>query len=548
VERAILLSVLHDSFFLLPIVLYAETHYRFPFFFSLLRKNEPEVIADAPHRLEPGARLPVLILVKDAHLFPCTLGQINSVIRKDGEVLQQRLHLAQQLQLNQKYHCFTLELDVNEIRGWIDVDIRFSLIVQGIEKHYSNDNHRFSSHKPLRVYLAEDPLPRFADLYLGDPHVHSTYTEDQVEFGSPLPESQTLAKAMGLSFFCVTDHSYDLDDSLDTYLRNDRQVPKWLLFQSEVEQSNTRSLDVVIVRGEEVSCMNANNRNVHLLLLGQRDFVHGSGDGAEVWFRTRSEHTLPEALALRSDGAAAYAAHALEPVPFLQRLLLRRDEWSDSDLSCIGLTGMQIVNGKLDEGFTRGRDSWIRQLLRGHRMYALAGNDAHGNFNRYRQLGLPFVWMRESDEHLFGKMRTGVFVDGELSERAITRSLLSGQTILTDGPICRISLARGSDYSQDDLGKSTSLTLLIEARSTPEFGAIDIVRLYCGKVGLAQEVLPFLTDRAGVHHFHRNVELDADLFDYLRLEVFTDGSSSCDGVGHFCFTNPVWIGEQPFAP
>lgn len=538
------MTALHESALLLPVLLYAETHYRFPYFFSLLRKSEPEIIADAPHRLEPGSFLPVLILIKDADLFPCTLSQVSSVIRKDGEAIQQRQHLVGQLQLGKKYHTYVLQLDVRGMKGWIDVDIQFSLIVQGIEKRYHNDNHRFSSRKPLRVYLANDPLPRFADLFLGDPHMHSTYTEDQVEFGSPLSESRTMAKAMGLSFFCVTDHSYDLDDCVDNYLRNDERVPKWLLLQSEIDQLNFRSENVVIVRGEEVSCMNARNRNVHLLLLGQRDFVRGSGDSAEEWLQTKSEHTVPEALALRTDGSSAYAAHALESVPWLQRLLLRRGQWTDVDLSCKGLTGMQILNGKIDEGFERGRESWIRQLLLGRRMYALAGNDAHGNFNRFRQIGIPFVSMRESREHLFGKMRTGVFVDGELSEHGILNSLLAGRSILTDGPIGRISLPRSSVSSQRGSSLSTSVVVLLEARSTSEFGAIASVRLYGGKVGRIQEEIYFGTEQAGMYVFQRDVLLDAGSFDYLRLEVSTDGSSSCDGEEHFCLTNPTWLKEQ----
>ena len=47
---------------LLPLIvfplLYAETHYRFKYFFSFLKKNEPEILADIPHRLEPNAALP----------------------------------------------------------------------------------------------------------------------------------------------------------------------------------------------------------------------------------------------------------------------------------------------------------------------------------------------------------------------------------------------------------------------------------------------------------------------------------------------------------
>ncbi|MBL7046950.1 MAG: hypothetical protein ISR95_04895 [Candidatus Marinimicrobia bacterium] len=53
------------------IILYAEIHYRFPFFpFSRYHIREPEIISDAPYRLESGNSLPILILIKDARTIP----------------------------------------------------------------------------------------------------------------------------------------------------------------------------------------------------------------------------------------------------------------------------------------------------------------------------------------------------------------------------------------------------------------------------------------------------------------------------------------------
>jgi hypothetical protein len=60
-----------------PVFTYAETHYRFKYFFSFLKKPEPEIIADAPHRLEPGIQLPLLILVKDADRYPVIMEKIE---------------------------------------------------------------------------------------------------------------------------------------------------------------------------------------------------------------------------------------------------------------------------------------------------------------------------------------------------------------------------------------------------------------------------------------------------------------------------------------
>ena len=74
---------------ILPLVsfplLYAETHYRFKYFFSFLRKDEPEILADIPHRLEPDAALPVLLLIKDSNLYPIELIRVKIDLRQEGK-------------------------------------------------------------------------------------------------------------------------------------------------------------------------------------------------------------------------------------------------------------------------------------------------------------------------------------------------------------------------------------------------------------------------------------------------------------------------------
>jgi len=55
-----------------------------------------------------------------------------------------------------------------------------------------------------------------------------------------------------------------------------------------------------------------------------------------------------------------------------------------------------------------GLRAWIRLLLEGRRLFLAAGNDAHGAFNRTFQLGLPWIYIKESRHYLFGKSRTGI--------------------------------------------------------------------------------------------------------------------------------------------
>ena len=72
-------------FSFIPIWLYAEIHYRFKFIPSRLFYRQPEIIADVPHRIEPGQPLPILLLVKDANRFPIELQNVTASIRIDAQ-------------------------------------------------------------------------------------------------------------------------------------------------------------------------------------------------------------------------------------------------------------------------------------------------------------------------------------------------------------------------------------------------------------------------------------------------------------------------------
>ena len=67
----------------LPVICYAEIHYRFKYFFSFLLKKEPEILFDAPHRIEPNSNLPILLFVKDAHLFPIEVISVDLKLEND---------------------------------------------------------------------------------------------------------------------------------------------------------------------------------------------------------------------------------------------------------------------------------------------------------------------------------------------------------------------------------------------------------------------------------------------------------------------------------
>ena len=536
-ERTDVLTPVTSLF--LPPFLYAETHYRFRFFPSYLKAPFPEIIADAPHRIEPGSPLPLLLLAKDAHRYPALLKTATATIRQDGKVLGTFPLLPVPPALRQQLWWQVVPIQLGNVRGWIECDIAFELEAAAGILRFSNDNHRTSSKKSLRIYVASDTLPSLPRLVLGEGHAHSDHTSDQVEFGAPLGAAQQMSLAMGLGFACITDHSYDLDDHLEDYLRNHHQTPKWHALHADVDALNGSSRKFAFIRGEEVSCRTADGRNVHVLVLGNRRFIPGSGDSAERWLRTRSEHSIPEVVSFKEPCSAAFGAHVLEPVPFLQRILLGRGVWHRADLTVRGLDGFQFANGKRDEGFTAGYQEWIRLLLAGHRCVTLAGDDAHGNFNRFRQIGIPFLLIRESLEQIWGATRTGVFVDG-VDEKGILEAIRAGHSIISDGPVLDLRTVNGGASLIGTEQKEPQVSFKVESATSGEYGKVRILRIIQGVVGgkemtLVEKRGP-LPDR-WTDTFH----LANDRRGYVRAELWTDASTSAYGRSHFGMTNPIWL-------
>ena len=74
--------------FLPLFLLYAELHFRFKWFqLSRYFKNEPEILSDLPVRIEPGKKLPILILIKDAHIFPIKLYDVEVILYQTRKIV-----------------------------------------------------------------------------------------------------------------------------------------------------------------------------------------------------------------------------------------------------------------------------------------------------------------------------------------------------------------------------------------------------------------------------------------------------------------------------
>lgn len=549
---------------LIPLLSYAEIHYRIWNFWSRYFRREPEIVADMPHRVGPGRKLPVVVCIKDADRYPIRLDRIaiHLVGAQNRTLLLQKEYESMAISEPLWYDILPCDVERFSGRGKIIVNVFYS---NKRQKMCVNDNYRLTSHAPFNVLIDPQPRPRLDGWVCGDMHTHSHFTSDQVEFGAPLEVSSAMSSALELDFFAATDHSYDLDDSPQDYLVNDPERPNWNMLWEQVRRLNEANENVVILPGEELSVGNAKNRNVHMLLLNNHEFFSGSGDSAERWFRTRPQHRIPNVLARLESSALAIAAHPLADPPLAQKLLIRRGTWTDHDLKQACLHGCQFWNGDKEHFLKIGLPKWIELLLDGHRITLIAGTDAHGNFNRFRQIGTPHLTMQEGSREVFGTCVTGVYVGGESSLDAILSGLRRGCAIVTDGPMATMAFTPSSVGPHPDaqaglrqspaarhpmpagdekckrIGETARTTVgavRIDVRSSPNYGNVRALSLIVGDIEGKKETRRRVDYPSGLYRFTKNVALqDCPQPGYLRLELET-----CTGERLFhCFTNPIYF-------
>lgn len=527
-------------------VLYAETHYTLKGF-SLIFRRRPEIVCDAPYRVEPGNQIPVLILIRDADRFPVRLHSATATIRYMDGSIDECILLNGPLDIETHSWHRVVRLAIRDgYSGDIFIEPLLRVSRKGRSSVQTVRTHNYPGRKPrpLSVNVAKRPLPRPDGWIFADLHHHSEYTSDQVEYGAPLEATAEIGGAMGLSAAAVTDHSYDLDDSDKSYRIKDPELKRWKAMTASCDAIEKRT-GFVFLPGEELSCGNAKGMNVHLLLMGNRAFIPGSGDSAEVWFKTRPDHTIREVLDAKEPGTLAYAAHPEHVFYFLQRLLLSRGKWESPDYGHPNLNGLEILNGPADQDYLLGLRRWIGLLLEGRRLFLAAGNDAHGAFNRTFQLGLPWLFIRETRRYLFGKSRTGILPDGKPDGKTVMEALSAGRTFITTGPAMTLEV-RSDSGEHAAIGGSVAgkrFSLTVECLTSEEFGPFDHGRLWLGDLSAKKEK-PWIEFKVPVdeERFARTFELEN-----LKTKVYVRGIAvTRTGEGtFFCLTNPIWINPTP---
>jgi hypothetical protein len=180
------------------------------------------------------------------------------------------------------------------------------------------------------------------------------------------------------------------------------------------------------------------------------------------------------------------------------------------------LRGWRQASGDhLFHTLSHGAKTWDRMLLWGldpnkrpswvpvgqpRKVFMAGGSDAHGDLN-HRQVG-AMTGMSAAVDTAIGSPRNLVYVGAQrpvslgggvstIGQTQVTDALRSGNFSVTDGPIVRIAIdANGSgviDAGDVPMGGLYTwygaVPLLVEWKSTPEFGPVNEVNLYVGTFG-----------------------------------------------------------------
>ena len=522
------------------VLLYAELHFRFKWTGSRYFQKEPEILADLPIRIEPENDIPILLIIKDAHLYPIILREINIDIYQENKVIRSN-NFSYNDKIDINWWDDTLFIDPKGIIGDIEINIEFLYEINKVNKKCIIHNYPLSTHNKLTTHISKYTYPNDGKTLYGDIHYHTNLTEDMVEFGAPLKATLAAAEALGLDFFCNTDHSYDLDDVPGSWTETDSTLEKWTKSRLEINKlNNEHNGKSFIIPSEELSLHNQDGRNVHALILNNSKFLPGKGDGAEEAFNFDADYNTKTVHDNLEVNSLCIAAHPFSSVPIVQWLFVKRGKWEFKDILEENLAGLQIVNGDLGNSFKIGLNKWIKLLLNGKRKFIYAGNDAHGNFNIYRQIKTPMLSLYEKKEQLFGVFRTGVFTkDKKKDINSVIYSMRNGNCFVTNGPFINMTLHhKDSIYDMGSINSCDNGNIKLSIISNPEFGMIKTIKLIKGIVGSQKEVDYFTIINPGKYELIKLIEINCVNKCYFRCEVELESKIE---MKRLALSNPIWL-------
>ncbi len=487
---------------------YAETHYKFKLLWSPLHKKWPEVFIDGPSICLPDSDPIFYLIIKDADYFPIKVKSVDVQIHAQQEKTQQSFSF--DFLVNENLLFFPLALKLPKQPDTYTLHTKIVIEKNGKLQIIFNGNFPSLQTPSLQVQRLAHALPYPEHWVAGELHCHSDYSNDPVEYGAPLKVLQEAGAALGLGFVCCTDHSYDFYYRKDQYMQPTDPFKNFQNYRQEALQLNETKQEhfPTLIPGEEVSCGNSRGENVHLLVMGHPEFIPGHGDGGRRWFNNKPDLKIEEVLE-RIGKIPAFAAHPRVKVSRLEQMIFRRGMWHAQDLQTKektrSVTGLQFWNGHRGIDFSHGRALWVSELLKGNRYLPIGSSDAHGDLNQNIGVKMPMFSLYHSRKHVLGSVRTVVKTENKSIE-GYQKAINNGDICITDGPV--ISL------------KTEANKIKIAAHSSPDFGELQKIHLFMGKLGGSQESIEKTWElRSGAYHIEREHALNTGL--YYRAEAWT---------------------------
>ncbi len=505
--------------------------------FSFIKKPAYEFIADAPYRVEPKTSLPLVCYANLNRVEKLIVESVSVKIFQDNKTILTTTPLQEPITIGftQWQKVFIIPLP-DELKGVFYIDVFIRIEVDGKIKTVNNNFCQGRKNVPLEVFRARESIPRFEGFYFGDLHFHNYRLVDYYGSGIPLPASSEVAKSVGLDFYAVSLHSFNVND------RGKSSQEDWQRFTKQIAKWNNKN-EIKILPAEEISCRNSKGKNIQMLAVNSSEFVVGTGDSPNRLFPVKSEFTLKEAVRQTGNESIRFALHPVLKKPGLRRFFSRKGYWKNEDLLTAGLTGLQIYNTIDNTPDRPGLKSWIELLLKGRRRFIVAGSHATGNLNRQFLRKFPFFGYQKDSRHIFGQVRTGILSEKPLEKDVIINCLKNGKAVVTNGPLFNFVVSNQEGkrvFVGEEIGGEV-FRIFYHALSSPEFGPVRKVVFYFGDIKANVEDIIF-TFNFSETSFSKKQEFIVEPrseFGYIRGELWSgDGQ-----FRRYCYTNPVWLRE-----
>jgi hypothetical protein len=587
-------------------------------------KNQPEFWADIPWRIEPDQEaLPLLFLVRDTNITSPAKGPWRLDVLKveqrapDGSWDTLLTFLPADLpkvdstgNFQLRTWTYSTKVPLTGIQAANPGNtLHFRVVFHGSFFPYDKPA-QIEIH--LETLIAKHALPQSRAAsknqprhwFYGDTHYHSIYTNDIKEIGNPIPETSTAAKAIGLDWLVITDHSCDLDD-VDPDVS---PLRRWDRLKTELTSPEISNEKFRCIQGEEITLVSGGENYVHMLAFGgMENMVEGAFLPDEGGFMTEVFHESIKKLLQKVARTGGYSdketqrlfgkVHSFEDVLTMlpkQALIFAARPfqiaqppppgiWTTENLYHPRLTGFEFWNGrsrsstqltinpfacsswqnpeeqvkrdqarikklidwsesKWDLALRRGLAGWAdTDELPSLRPVFLAGTDAHGSFNYSVGLSWDYRSRLIVDDNALGKVRTVIYTLSPFTDAVPTEEEILA-TIRKGS--CVVTDGPIIEFSIENDGNIAHMGEVLDIAGSKDI-TINVQAFTTPEFGSVEQVELYTCFR----HVRRPTKttIKKGCTQLIPMDG-TQGycrlfAQSVSGNGELfcCFTNPVWI-------